>query len=151
MKSRVEEAVKTFETGYNCAQSIFATYADVYGIDSETALKLSSPLGAGIGRMREVCGVVSAMALLAGLKQGNTDPQNEAGKTEIYELVRKMSDKFKAEKGSIICKDLLGISEREPSAIPQKRTRNYYENRPCSQLVACAAKIVEEMLLEDIS
>jgi len=66
MKSRVEEVVKTFESGYTCAQSVFATYEDLFGLDRETALKLSSPMGGGIGRMREVCGAVSSMALLAG-------------------------------------------------------------------------------------
>ena len=63
MDSRVEQAVATFESGYTCAQSVFATYADLFGMDRETALKLASPMGGGIGRMREVCGVVSAMAL----------------------------------------------------------------------------------------
>lgn len=150
MQSRVEEAVETFESGYGCAQSVFATYADLFGIDRETALKLASPLGGGIGRMREVCGAVSAMALLAGLKEGNTNPADEAGKERIYLLVREMSDLFKEENGTIICRDLLGVKKREQSAKPDKRTAEYYANRPCSRLVASAAKIVEEMLLEDM-
>ena len=90
MQSRVEQAVQTFESGYGCAQSVFATYADLFGIDRETALKLASPMGGGIGRMREVCGAVSSMALLAGLKEGNVDPSDEEGRERIYLLVRKM-------------------------------------------------------------
>lgn len=150
MQSRVEEAVETFESGYGCAQSVFATYADLFGIDKETALKLASPMGGGIGRMREVCGAVSAMALLAGLKEGNTNPTDEAGKERIYLLVREMSDLFKEENKTIICRELLGVKKREQSAKPDKRTAEYYANRPCSRLVASAAKIVEEMLLEDM-
>ncbi len=61
-ESRVEEAVRLFESGFNCAQSVFAAYADIFGMDKEAALKLASPMGAGMGRMREVCGTVSAMA-----------------------------------------------------------------------------------------
>ena len=83
MESRVTQAVATFESGYTCAQAVFVTYADLFGMDRETALKLSSPMGGGVGRMREICGVVSAMALLAGLKEGNTDPENEAGREQI--------------------------------------------------------------------
>ncbi len=83
MESRVEKAVQTFESGFGCAQSVFSTYADLFGMDRETALKLASPMGGGIGRMREVCGAVSAMALLAGLKDGNTDPENEEGRKEF--------------------------------------------------------------------
>lgn len=149
MQSRVEEAVQTFESGYNCAQSVFATYADLFGIDKETALKLASPMGAGVGRMREICGTVSAMAMLAGLKEGNTDPENVEGKERIYTLVREMSDKFRDENGTIICRELLGKTRREQSARPEERTAEYYANRPCSRLVADAAKLVEEMLLED--
>ena len=90
MESRVEEVVRTFESGYTCAQAVFVTYADLFGLDRETALRLSSPMGGGIGRMREVCGAVSSMALLAGLKEGNTDPDNEEGKERIYLLTRKL-------------------------------------------------------------
>ncbi|MEG1847913.1 MAG: C-GCAxxG-C-C family protein [Lachnospiraceae bacterium] len=149
MRSRIEEAVNMFESGYNCAQSIFATYADLYGMDRETALRLSSPLGAGIGRMREVCGTVSGMAMLAGLENGNTDPTDEAGKKAIYEQVRQMSDTFKEQTGSIICRDLLGIAAREASAAPELRSAQYYAKRPCSRMVATAAKIIEEQLLAD--
>lgn len=150
MKSRVEQAVFTFEEGYTCAQSVFATYADLFGMDRETALKLSSPMGGGIGRMREVCGAVSAMALLAGLKEGNTDPANEEGKERIYLLIRQMAEKFKEQHGTIICRELLGISGMGESAKPSERTEEYYSTRPCSRLVATASRIIEEMLLEDI-
>ena len=119
-------------------------------MDRETALKLASPMGGGIGRMREVCGAVSAMALLAGLKDGNTDPENEEGKERIYAIVREMSDRFKEKNGTIICRELLGILEREQSARPEKRTKEYYASRPCSRMVASAAEILEEVLLKNM-
>jgi C_GCAxxG_C_C family probable redox protein len=150
MLSRVEKATATFEEGYTCAQSVFVTYADLFGIDRETALKLSSPLGGGIGRMREVCGAVSAMALLAGLKEGNTNPANEEGKERIYLLTREMAEKFKEKHNTIICRELLGMEGMEKSAKPSERTQQYYQERPCTGLVATAARIVEEMLLEDM-
>lgn len=150
MLSRVEKAVATFEEGYTCAQSVFVTYADLFGMDRETALKLASPMGGGIGRMREVCGAVSAMALLAGLKEGNTDPANEEGKEKIYLLTRQMAEKFKNRHDTIICRELLGLEGMEESAKPSERTRSYYAERPCTGLVATAARIVEEMLLEEI-
>ena len=149
MKSRVEQATATFEEGYTCAQSVFSTYADLFGMDRETALKLSSPMGGGLGRMREVCGAVSAMALLAGLKEGNTDPANEEGKEKIYLLTRQMAEKFREQFGTIVCRELLGIEGMEESAKPSVRTQQYYQERPCLQLIAAAAKIIEEMLLAD--
>ena len=149
MESRVSQAVETFESGYTCAQAVFVTYAGLFGMDRETALKLSSPMGGGVGRMREICGAVSSMALLAGLKEGNTDPENEEGRERIYVLVRRLADRFKEKNGSIICRELLGITQREESAKPAPRNKEYYASRPCSALVASAAEIVEEMLLED--
>lgn len=145
---RHKQAVETFYEGYNCAQSVFATYADLFGMDRETALRMSSAMGAGVGRMREVCGAVSSMAMLAGLQQGNADPEDEEAKERIYTLVRRMSDQFRRENGSIVCRELLGIEPgTEESAKPQKRTREYYESRPCPKLIECAARIIEEELL----
>ena len=148
--SRVQDAVGLFESGYNCAQSVFAAYADLFGMDRQTALRMSSAMGGGIGRMREVCGTVSAMALLAGLKEGNDDPENEEAKERIYALVRKMSDRFKKEQNTIICRELLGIQQMEQSAKPSERTAHYYASRPCSGLVACAAAIIEAELFREM-
>ena len=145
--SRTKQAVETFYEGYNCAQSVFATYADCFGMDREMAFKMSSAMGAGVGRMREVCGAVSSMAMLAGLKEGNANPEDEEAKERIYLRLRQMSERFRQENGSIICRELLGITEAEESAKPQPRTREYYESRPCPHLIECAARIIEEELL----
>lgn len=147
-ESRVAYADSLFRGGYNCAQSVFAAYADLFGMDRTTALKMSSAMGGGIGRMREICGAVSAMAMLAGLKEGNDDPENEEAKAHIYALVRDMSGKFKEKEGTLICRELLGIEGMEESAKPTVRTPAFYATRPCARLIAEAAEIIEEILLE---
>ncbi|MCM1251465.1 MAG: C-GCAxxG-C-C family protein [Clostridium sp.] len=144
--SRVDYARILFESGCNCAQSVFAAYADLFGMDTETALKMSSAMGGGIGRMREVCGAVSSMAMLAGLKEGNDDPENEEAKEHIYALVRQMSALFKEQQGTIICRELLGIEGMEESAKPSIRTPEFYASRPCGKIIACAAEIIEDVL-----
>ena len=146
IKSRVEKAVENFMTGFNCAQSIFITYADLFGMDDEMARKLSCPMGGGMGRMREVCGTVSSMSLLGGLMIGNTDPEDQDAKTASYELTRLMADEFAAENGTIICREILGILEREESAAPSERTAQYYASRPCVRIVRSAAKVLEKHL-----
>lgn len=145
-ESRAAYAVSLFESGYNCAQSVFAAYAELFGMDFSTALKMSGAMGGGIGRMREVCGAVSSMALLAGLKEGNDDPENEAAKEHIYALVRDMSTQFKEKQGTIICRELLGIEGMEESAKPSVRTPEFYASRPCGKIIACAAQIIEDVL-----
>ena len=147
MKSRIDDAVNMFESGYACAQSVFTTYADLFGIDRETALKLSGPLSAGVGRMREVCGTVSAMAMLSGLKKGFTDPEDLAGKEESYALVRRMSDAFREQHGTILCRELIGRSGPEDPR-PEPRTQAYYDHRACAKYVATAARLLEEYMAE---
>lgn len=150
--SRVEDAVAMFESGYACAQSVFTTYADLFGIDRETALRLSGPLSAGVGRMREVCGAVSAMAMISGLNQGFTDPDDSASKAASYALVREMAAEFKKEQNTIICRELLGLPEGveyEESSAAQARTPEYYASRPCSGAVRTAARIIEAMILNE--
>ncbi len=132
--------------GFNCAQSVFAAYADIFDIDFETALKMSGALGGGVGRMREVCGTVLSMSLIAGLKEGNADPDNEEAKAHIYELVRRMSGMFKERQGTIICREILGMEGMEESPAPTPRTPDFYKKRPCAGIVECAAQIIDEVL-----
>lgn len=149
-ETRTDYAVSLFQSGYNCAQSVFAAYADLFGMDRRTALKMSSAMGGGVGRMREICGAVSAMAMLAGLKEGNDDPENEEAKAHIYALVRDMSGKFREKEKTIICRELLGIEGMEESAKPTVRTAEFYRTRPCGRLIREAAQIIEEFLIDNV-
>ena len=144
-----KEAVRLFREGCNCSQAVFTAFSDLTGIEKNTALRMSSSFGGGMGRLREVCGTVSAMALLEGLKEGNTDPLDKTAQGRTYETVRSLCDSFTEENGSIICRELLGILSKEKSAVPSERTKEYYQSRPCTKLVASAARIVEEQLLAD--
>ena len=144
-----EKAKALFKEGYNCAQAVFAAYSEELGMNTETALKLSSSFGGGMGRMREVCGAVSGMFMVAGIKYGYSDPKDTQAKVEHYKLIQYLAQKFKAQNGSIICKDLLGLSEAERTPIPQERTADYYMKRPCVEMVRCAAEILDDYINEN--
>lgn len=146
---RVMQAVACFESGYNCAQSVFMAYCDLFELDMETAKRMSVSFGGGIGRMREVCGTVSAMAMLAGFKYPVIDPADQEARKKNYETVQKMANRFKERQGSIICRDLLKIQSEEQSPSPSPRTPEYYAKRPCSKLVAEAARIAGNMLFDE--
>mgnify|MGYP002579084925 CR=1 FL=1 len=131
-----------FKNGYNCAQSVLFVFCEECGLDRVSALKLSSSFGGGMGRLREVCGAVSAMFMVAGLKYGYFENNNDEKKTEHYKLIQDLAEKFRKENGSIICRELLG--EDKDGYIPSKRTEEYYAARPCENLIASAVKIFEE-------
>jgi C_GCAxxG_C_C family probable redox protein len=149
--NRSEIAKSLFKQGYNCSQSVFATYADLYGIDRELALKLSASFGGGMGRMREVCGCVSGMFMLAGLETGCTDGADKDKKAANYQMVQHLADEFKKKSGgSIICRELLAMGNNtkvDSTPTPSERTKEYYKKRPCIQLVQDACEIIEKELL----
>lgn len=145
-QSRAEQAVEAFLGGCNCAQAVFSTYADLFGIDRKTAMNLTNSMGGGISRLREVCGTVSAIALLTGLAEGDVDPGDLRAREKVYRRTRDLLAEFEKENGSLICRELLGILGRDQSARPSERTPEYYKKRPCARFVACAARIIEENL-----
>lgn len=147
MENYRDKAKRLFKEGYNCAQSVFCAFAPELGIDFETALKLSSSFGGGMGRLREVCGAVSAMFMIAGLKHGYTSPSDDVTKTQHYERVQKLAEIFKQKNKSYICRELLGLSAGADTPTPAQRTAQYYATRPCEELVGDAADIIEKYIL----
>ena len=162
-----------FREGYNCCQSVFLAFADRYGFDRELACRLSASFGGGIGRLREVCGTVSAMALICGLECGATEGSDREGKAANYEQMQQLAAQFKEQSGSLICRELLGLGaqtmdrqvdwqngqendrQNRETIIggmgnfhPQERTEQYYEVRPCERLVGLAAEIIQKWLDE---
>lgn len=148
--NRADRAEELFRQGYNCSQSVFAAFSDVVGMTTEEAAKMASPFGAGFGKLREVCGAVSGMTLLAGCLQGYSDPEDYESKKELYALIQKMCAEFKDAEGSITCRDLLGLKEGEDLAEPSVRTEEYYKSRPCIGACRTAAEIAEKYLLSNV-
>lgn len=142
-----EDKAKTlFKEGYNCAQSVFLAFSDEFEIDKEMILKLTSSFGGGMGRLREVCGAVSGMFMVAGMFNGYTDPKNNNAKTEHYKMIQELAKRFKEINNSMICRELLGLSVKSERPTPQLRTDEYYKKRPCVKFVGDAARILEEMI-----
>lgn len=148
LMTRREKAMSLFEEGYNCAQSVFLAFEDLHGIDRETAAKLSSSFGAGMGRLREVCGTVSGMFMTAGLLYGYDEPKAFAEKAEHYGRVQELAKTFEEKHGSIVCRELLGLEVKRESPIPEARTKEYYKKRPCKELIGDAAEILDNYIRE---
>ena len=142
-----EKAANNFREGYNCAQSVLLAFANQVGLKEDESLKLASSFGGGMGRLREVCGAVSAMFMIAGILKGYTEPNNDIVKANHYKLIQDLAAEFKLKHGTIICRELLGLDGTEFSPIPSARTDEYYKERPCEEFIKCAAEIVEEDLI----
>lgn len=147
MVKHVENAESLFKEGFNCSQAVLGAYCEELGLEFDIAMKLSSSFGGGMGRLREVCGAVTGMFMVAGLKLGYIDPKDTELKKKHYELIQYLSERFKEVNGSIICRELLGLEIKHDNPTPESRTDDYYKKRPCVELVKSAAEIIEQMLL----
>lgn len=145
-QERAEQAREYFTSGYNCAQSVFLAYRDITGIDEVLAATISAPFGGGMGRLREVCGAVSGMTMVAGFIAPNSQPNDNENKKNCYATVQALAEEFRAENGSIICRELLGLAQQKDDPTPSPRTGEYYKRRPCAEYVAIAARILGEKI-----
>ena len=152
IEARAQRAVELFKQGFNCSQAVFTSCADLYGIDDEQlALRLSASFGGGMGRMRLVCGAASGMFMLAGLQNGSCTPHDNEGKMNNYAFVQHLAGEFKAQYGSLICAELLGLAPKGQlqmtndqlpiSPRPADRSPEYYAKRPCPEMIAQAVRI----------
>lgn len=141
-RDRGREAESAFREGYNCCQAVAVTFADRLGLAKDQAARLSSGFGGGMGRLREVCGAVSGMVFVASALCGYQTPGADAEKAALYARVQKLAGEFRAAAGSILCRELLGLSAPEGSPVPEARTAEYYQTRPCPGLVRLAAEIL---------
>ena len=155
IEERVAKAKRLFkEGGYNCCQAVVLAYNDIFGLDDDTAAAVASGFGGGMGRMREVCGSVSGMTILAGLISPAADPSVKTARTANYALVQEAAEEFRKLNGSILCKELLGLVPMGSGQIvpkespePSDRTETYYKKRPCEELVGISVRIIGEKIL----
>lgn len=136
MESHEAKAEAFFLEGLNCSQSVFCAFADEFGLELELAKKISCGLGGGVGRMREVCGAVTGATLVIGLRKG-------PDKAAVYPAVQDFIARFKAECGSIVCRELLSGTGATQGGAPEARTEAYYRKRPCVELVKLAARLLD--------
>lgn len=149
IEEREARAREYFTAGYNCAQAVVMAFSDIMSLDEVGAARIAAPFGGGMGRMREVCGAVSGMTMVAGAISPATDPKNMVERKNNYALVQHFAAMFREQNGDIVCRRLLSLEPREESAetaMPSQRTAEYYKKRPCVEYVAAAARIVATYL-----
>ena len=149
LEARVQRAVDNFMAGYGCCQSVVAAFADLYGLDEVMAKRIAAGFGGGVGRLRMMCGAVSGIVMLVGLDCGQTEGSDREGKSACYKVVQDLLAQSKAQNGSLICAEILGIEGYEKahnSYVASARTAEYYKTRPCAAKVESAARIFANYL-----
>lgn len=148
MKNHSEKAAELFVNGCNCSQAVFGAFAEDCGIDFETALRLSSSFGGGMGRLRETCGAVTGMFMVAGLLKGYADTDDKEAKDNHYKLIQELANEFKSVYQTYNCNELLG-NIGKGTYVSAPRTAEYYKTRPCVNFVVTAAEILDKRFFNE--
>lgn len=144
--NRGTQAAELFLQGYNCAQAVAVAYSDLIGLTPDFSARMTSSFGGGMGRLREVCGAVSGMLLVAGILYGYDHADADEQKKAHYALVQELAGQFREQAGSIICREILKNPPTDPA--PSPRTAEYYAQRPCARMVYIAADILEQYIAQ---
>lgn len=147
MSKQGDAAYAWFLKGYNCSQSVVAAFAPQLGLTEEMALRLSAGFGAGIGRMREVCGAFCGVVTV--LSMVYADPADPKDKSRMYALVQEAAEQYRSRNGgSIICRELLAKAGAAPAGgtAAEERTAEYYKKRPCPELCRICADLCAEFI-----
>jgi len=144
MSQRSEKAVATFDNGFNCSQAVLSTLGPELGLDRETALRVAGALGAGMGRMGNVCGAVSGAFMVIGLKYSKTKDGENKIRDKGYGLVRQFAQEFEARNGSIVCKEILGCDLSTEEGIARARETGLFSD-VCPEAVRDAIEILEQL------
>jgi len=143
-KSKVDDAVAYFSEGYNCSQSVLSAYCEEFGLDTETAQRVASGFGAGMGRLQETCGAVTGAFMVIGLKYGSYIKGDKAAKEQTYAMVQKFAELFEERNKTTKCADLIGADMRHGDlAFAMERVKEI-----CPKIVEDAAEILESLMIE---
>lgn len=146
--TRGEQAIENFKAGCNCSQAVLMSFSAELGLPREVMMKISAPFGGGLGRQRLVCGAVSGMCMAAGLFLSKLPEEDPDWKAELYEKIQDISARAVKANGSLICAELLAGTGATTGGRPEERTPEFYKKRPCPEIIAECADILDGYLRE---
>jgi len=143
--NRVEYAQDFLRQGYSCSQSVLGTFIEEFGVDRDTALRISSAFAGGMGGLGGVCGAVTAAFMVIGLKYGSATKQDDEEMNKISKYARSFMNEFQSCNGSALCRDLLGVDIGTPEGLETAKTKGLFENI-CPDIVGSSVEIIEEII-----
>jgi C_GCAxxG_C_C family probable redox protein len=146
MKTKPEAAVEKFLSGYNCAQAVLYAYGPDLGLDAETALKVATGFGGGMGARGETCGAVTGGILALGLKFGRGNQQDRSVAQAAYQKTRDLMTAFEQAHSSCCCRTLLGgIDLTTPEGMQQFKDQDLH-GKVCAGCVRTVGEILAGLL-----
>lgn len=138
-------AIDMFMKGYNCAQSVLYAFSRESGLPEEIALKISSGLGAGMGRKGEVCGAVAGGIMVLGMRHGWVANNDRTAKETTYFKTRELMSRFAEKHGSCICRELLNGCDLTTEEGQRYFKEKDYLSKICNKCVQSVVEILEHI------
>ena len=138
-------AVNLMNDGYTCSQSILMAYAPGFGMDADTASRLSTGFAGGLA-LGKTCGAVSAAVMVLGLSQGQGVNQDPFQKDLCFALTQEFCHCFREKQQTTRCSRILmrnGVDPTDPAQMKQLREKGF-----CTTIVADAARILDRLLAD---
>lgn len=139
----ISGALKFFDEGYACSQSVLLAFSEKFKLDENTARLISSTFGGGMGRLREKCGALTGGFMVLGLKYGNLDPKDMDTKLSSYRKVRELNKKVEALYGTTVCAEILKKHATEAEVADRKHHKII-----CRRVVGDVVGLLYDMLAE---
>ena len=143
--NRSEKALRFYSEGFNCAQSVIVSFADLMNIDEETALRLASGFGGGMGRMQGTCGAATGAFMVIGYLRGKYKLGDDEAKETTNQLIQEFSQKFVEMHGTINCKALISYDLNSAEGREQANNADVF-NQKCNQYVKSAVELLEKII-----
>jgi C_GCAxxG_C_C family probable redox protein len=145
MESKSEKAVQTFQSGFNCAQSVLTAFADDYNVDTEIALQISLGFGGGMGRLQKTCGAVTGAFMVLGLHNAKNYTDNHDKKAHTYSMIQDYQIEFIQRHGTIDCDKLLNCDLTTESGQQYAKDNNLFVT-VCERCVFDSVEILERIV-----
>jgi C_GCAxxG_C_C family probable redox protein len=143
--NRIDSAVSCFREGFCCTQALLSSYGTQYGLNRETALRVSAAFGGGMSPMGETCGAATGALMVIGLRHGNTIAKDKWPKERTYGRAREFVDRFQSRNGSIVCRQMLGCDISTPEGMNLAEEKELFASI-CPKFVRDSAEIIEQIL-----
>ena len=125
--------------GYNCAQAVAASFADLTGLTPETMMAAAKGFGGGVGgSFQELCGAVSGAVLVLGMLDPDVTETDRAGRKRVYPKAKALRDRFEETFGHIHCGDLRAARpghSQGPQGVAQQRRGHAAAHQPIAALI----------------
>ena len=145
MEHKIEKALITFRSGYNCAQSVLIAYSEQLKFDNGLALSISTGFGGGMGRLQETCGAVTGAFMVLGVHNCRKYADNGDRKNKTYAMVQDFDRKFKALHKTTSCKELLGCDLKTPDG-HKIFNENKLVETVCEKCITNSINILDELM-----